>query len=289
MKCFICELNVTSLPSLVYHYKIVHLLGPFNSYTCVENDCSKSFQNLSSLKKHILNKHENSVENNLSETSHSHSVILTDTYSYNSNNSGNYNVNNILFDQPKRAKPNEDEFDTDKCIEELHLGAVKFCLALHNNNNFCKSDVKNIQNDIEKKIINSIVNLLKGVIQKELQEPILLSKMSKVILGISDLFKLCKTEHLLNNWLKSNELISDEYKQFTINNEVNLISHNGHTAYNEIVTKGVLMPLKFQIKTYFEQNNNLNTAINKYNKLINCPESNTCSITNFIQGLLWKE
>lgn len=49
------------------------------------------------------------------------------------------------------------------------------------------------------------------------------------------------------------------------------------------------MPLKFQIKTYFEQNNNLNTAIDKYNKLTNCPESNTHSITNFIQGSLWKE
>jgi hypothetical protein len=49
------------------------------------------------------------------------------------------------------------------------------------------------------------------------------------------------------------------------------------------------MLLKFQIKTYFEQNNNLDTTINKYNKLINFAESNTHSITNFIQGLLWKE
>jgi len=94
---------------------------------------------------------------------------------------------------------------------------------------------------------------------------------------------------LLNNWLKKNELISNECKQFTINNKVNLISNNGQTVYDEILTKGIIMPFKFQIKTYFEQNNNLNTAINKYNKLISCPESNTCSITNFIQGSLWKE
>jgi len=80
---------------------------------------------------------------------------------------------------------------------------------------------------------------------------------------------------LLNNWLKSNEFISDQYKQFTINNEVNLISNNGQTAYNEILTRGILMPIEFQIKTYFEQNNNSDTAINKYNKLINCHESNT--------------
>jgi len=229
----------------------------------------------------------NSVEDNLSETTLSRSRIMTDTNTCNS--SSNNDASNILFDQPKRSKLNEDTFNTDNYIEELHFGAVKFCLTLHNNNNFCKSDVQNIQNDIENNILNPIIKILKGVIQKEVQEPLLLSKFSQVILGISDFFKFCKTEYLLNNWLKSNELISDKYKQFTINNEVNLISNNGQTAYNEILTKGVLMPLKFQIKTYFEQNNNLNTAINKYNKLINYPESNTHSITNFIQGSLWKE
>ncbi|KAF0711407.1 C2H2-type domain-containing protein [Aphis craccivora] len=259
MKCFICELNVPSLPSLVYHYKIIHLLGPFNSYTCVEDDCLKSFQSLSSLKKHILNKHVNSVEDNLSETTVSCSGILTDTIIYksisSSNNSDNNDASNILFDQPKRAKLNEETFDTNNCIEELHLGAVKFCLKLHNNNNCCKSDVQNIQSDIENNILNPIIKLLMGVIQKEVQEPLILSKFSQVILGITDLFKFCKTEYLLNNWLKNNEFISDQYKQFTINNEVNLISNNGQTAYNEILTKDVLMPLKFQIKTYFEYSN----------------------------------
>lgn len=56
---------------------------------------------------------------------------------------------NILFDQPKRAKLNEETFETNNCIEELHLRAVTFCLKLRNNNNFCKSDVQNIQSDIE--------------------------------------------------------------------------------------------------------------------------------------------
>lgn len=94
MKCFNCELNVPSLPSPVYHYKIIHLLGPFNSYTCVEDDCSKSIQSLSSLKKHILNKHVNSVEVNLSETTLSRSGILTDTINYNSISSSNNSDNN---------------------------------------------------------------------------------------------------------------------------------------------------------------------------------------------------
>jgi len=73
MKCFICELNVQSLPSLIYYHKIIQVLEPFNSYTWIEEDCLKSFQNLRSLKKHILNKHVNPVEDNFPETTHSHS------------------------------------------------------------------------------------------------------------------------------------------------------------------------------------------------------------------------
>jgi len=122
------------------------------------------------------------VEDNLPpETAHSHSCILTDTESYNSTNFVSNDASNILLNQPKRAKPNEDMFDTNNCIEELHLGAVKFCLTLHNKNNFCKSDVQNIQSDIENNILNPITNLLKGVIQEEIQDSLLLSKFTKVI------------------------------------------------------------------------------------------------------------
>jgi len=93
------------------------VLGPFNSCTCIEDNFSKSFQSLGSLKKHILNKHVNPVEDNLPETAHSHSGILTDTNSYDSNDSISNDASNILFDKPKRAKPNEDMFDTNNCIE----------------------------------------------------------------------------------------------------------------------------------------------------------------------------
>lgn len=53
--------------------------------------------------------------------------------------------------------------------------------------------------------------------------------------------------------------------------------------YDEVSTEGVLMPLKFQIKKYFEQSNNLNTALNLFNSLISYPESITnFSMSNFI-------
>lgn len=59
----------------------------------------------------------------------------------------------------------------------------------------------NIKDDIEVKLIKPITSLLKNMIKNEIKDPLVLSKFSTVISSISDPFKYCKTEHVLNNWL----------------------------------------------------------------------------------------
>lgn len=60
--------------------------------------------------------------------------------------------------------------------------------------------------------------------------------------------------------------------------------------YDEQNAKGILMPLRFQFKKYFEQNNNLNFALNRYDKLMNLSVLDEHgALSNFIQGSLWKE
>lgn len=50
------------------------------------------------------------------------------------------------------------------------------------------------------------------------------------------------------------------------------------------------MPLQFQIKKYFEENNYLNIALNRYDNLMNSSLLNENSLlSNFVQGSLWKE
>lgn len=286
MFCFICEdVQVPTLTSLVIHYKVIHLLGPYSTYSCKENNCSQSFQTLSSFKKHVLNKHINSFENN------------EVTQCNNKNNSQlNYDVHmhdidvaNNTFDEIPQI-PSEKLFDFNESIQQFHLLAVQFCLNLHNNNNFCRSDVLNIKDNIEVKLIKPIVSLLKNIIKNEIKDPLILSKFCTVISAISDPFKFCQTEHSLNNWLATNDFISDKFQQFTINNEVHLINHNGEIIYDELSTKGILMPLKFQIQKYFEQNNNLDLALKRYNNLMNYSVSDeNVTLSNFVQGSLWKE
>lgn len=120
-----------------------------------------------------------------------------------------------------------------------------------------------IKDNIEVKLIKSITSSLENIIKNEVKDPLILSKFSTIISVISNLFKFCKTEHVLNNWL------ADKFQHFTINNEIHLVSHNGEITYNELTTKGILMPLKFQIKKYFEQNNNHDLALKRYESLMN--------------------
>lgn len=288
MFCSVCEVQAPTLASLVTHYKVKHLLGPFSTYTCKENNCSQSFQTLSSFKKHVLKKHIKTFQNDEmaqynNNSSIDHQNVITQDINI---------VDNMLTDKlPDEVPqiPSGKTFNVDICIQQFHSLAVQFCLNLHNNNNFCRSDVLNIKNDIEEKIIRPITTLLESI-QIEIKDPLIRSQFSAVTLAISDTFKFCKTENLLNNWLTSNDFIRDQFQQFTINNEINLVSHNGKTLYDEQNTKGILMPLNFQFKKYFEQNNNLNLALNRYNELISCSVLDQNSIlTNFIQGSLWKD
>jgi len=92
-------------------------------------------------------------------------------------------------------------------MQIFHSLAVQFCLNLHKNNNFCRSDVLNVQNDIEVKIIKPIISLLENIIQNEIKDPLTLSKFTTVTSAISDPFKFCRTEHFLNVWLTSNALL----------------------------------------------------------------------------------
>lgn len=293
MICFICKKHLLTFASLISHYKIIHLLGPHSSYTCSENNCTQSFQTLSSFKKHFIKKH--SIENHLDKSETNNEILINnDIVNFCDVQMISNEVNNDETFKDFQNLPEipliKVEIDINKSIEQLHMSAVGFALSLHNNNNFCRSDVLNIIDDIEDKIIKPITSLLEGVTKSEISDPLILSKFSKITSAISGYFKLCKTEYLLTKCLTTNELLCDTLHQFTINNEINLVSHNGHTMYDENITKGVLMPLKYQFKKYFELNNNLNIQLKRYNNLISYPVSDeNCYMTNFIQGSLWKE
>jgi len=78
------------------------------------------------------------------------------------------------------------EIDINKSIEQLQMSVVQFTFSSHNNNNFCRSDVLSIIDDIDNNIIKPITLLLEGVTQNEISDPLTLSKLSKISSAISN-------------------------------------------------------------------------------------------------------
>ncbi|KAF0685501.1 ACYPI54654 protein, partial [Aphis craccivora] len=161
---------------------------PHSSYTCSENNCTQSFQTLSSFKKHFIKKH--SIENHLDKSETNNEILINnDIVNFCDVQMISNEVNNDETFKDFQNLPEipliKVEIDINKSIEQLHMSAVGFALSLHNNNNFCRSDVLNIIDDIEDKIIKPITSLLEGVTKSEISDPLILSKFSKITSAIS--------------------------------------------------------------------------------------------------------
>jgi len=256
MICFICEAVVNSLHALVAHFKIIHLLKSNSTYTCCEAFCSQSFNCLSSFKRHVLKKHVSQNSNNITLLHNEQHDVLNNEVS---EEVSNKNIN-ICLNENKNKKCVDNmvvikTFDFENAVELLYQSTVKFILCLHNSNNFNISDVTFIQSELKENVLKPMASVFKNLIEKEITEPLQLSKFLKFETVILDPFIYCGTEHRLNNWLKQRNLLSPLH-QFTINNEVVPMDHTGNITYDEKITKGALLPIKQQFKLFFEHDNN---------------------------------
>lgn len=277
MICFVCKTKHFSLKSLVAHLKIFHDLRPESTYHCCEQSCSQSFGNLKSFKRHLLRKHC-LLNSNINKSNEEGNV----------ENKSNTIINENSLVIPGINTPNLEEeglviFNKKKIEKTIQNSAAEFITCLHNNNNFSVKDIEKIQKQIQDKILNPILNSFDNfrISESSVQSPVnlLLLEFKSII---SNTFELCSTTYRLHKWLMKNDLTSNIF-QFSINDEINIISHNGQPIYDECVTKGTLLPLKFQFKKTFENHNLLE------NYSINRQKTSNSNISSFTDGNLWKE
>lgn len=275
MICYVCKFNTESWKSLVYHFKIFHLLKFDSNYTCCEETCTQSFHNLATFKRHLHKKHiAPLLEPELEPSCYNNSPLLPQS-------TETVDSQNFLTETPV----NEIPFNLDLFSETIYTSAIEFIVSLHNNNNFTRVDIISIQTGILDSIIAPIVSMLKAIIDDEIKEPISRGKFHRVTSVIENTFQYCNSEYRLIDWLKKNEYLCNIY-QFTINKEICPVQHIGESVYDEKNTTGALLPLKFQFKKYFEQGDNFKKQFTKLNFYKN---NESTSMENFVQGNLWKK
>lgn len=150
---------------------------------------------------------------------------------------------------------------------QLNFG-INTALKLHSRNNFSRKDVNSLVSIIQSGVIDPIVRDFQnyidvnfGAISTSSQR----ASLSTLIAKYENAFVRCRSDYQLFKYLHKYNLTSDAY-EFTINKEIAPIFRNGELRIDEEKCTGVLLPIAFQFRRFFEQHDRLSCAINELNK-----------------------
>jgi len=154
-------------------------------------------------------------------------------------------------------------FNFDTYLKKNINLALQFSLALHNNNNFSRKNVVEIQEYVNLYIITPLLDTFTDFAKSTFlfEHPSLYNSFSSLVFNLRNPFNLFNSDYKLHTFLK-NEGFIDDLKEVTINDQIVPAHSTGILENKQIITKGVILPLKFQFKTFFEKNNLLETTLN---------------------------
>ena len=285
MNCFVCSCNFENYTIFMDHLKNTHYLGNRDAYFC--GKCKQHF-NFKSYKKHIL-KHFNisSAENKQQEIPIINQIPSTtkiDAIKTNVTDTHNpicFNAGHESSDF--NSSENAHTYNIDNIFQKITESALKFSLSLHATTNLSRNDVFEIQ--------KKIVLLITTPILKSFEQFLNHHYANQIDLSLRQLLNICSNpfESMQSNYkfFKILEKFSlyESPLNYTIDNKIGLIHLRGEASLGEKKTKGVILPLKFQFRNFFEKENRLEEAIQDIQKLLSIPDY----LSNFVQGDLWKQ
>lgn len=283
VKCYICHRDFQSAKTLIGHLKILHGCEKNGSYLCGEELCYQSFQNFSAFKKHITRAHGQGESVSFAPSTNGNKINIVQRKC-------NPNVDkDILVEQDLCNVITDNDvldgiknFDFSSFEKHLFENVFKFVLSLHNNNNFNRKDVTDLQSSINETIISPILESLNTLSSNLCVED---SYKIKNFVGVcKNPFEKISTEHKLLKTLTEQDKY-EKPEEFFINREILNVYRRGESILGEKINKGILLPLKFQIRKLFEDERLLKKCLDKMKSL----GESEIGIRNFVQGKLWEE
>lgn len=219
-----------------------------------DKDISNAFENQDCNVDDTQNDIQNNREFNVSAINHSTASLISNS-AY--NNIPSYDNETINETRPSKMIKIEDssipEFQMEESLKKMINFVTEFVLTLHNNKNFSRKDVFEIQEYANKCLIDPLLDIMKLFVNNKLQaNNSVHNEFCSLISNCRNPFKFLNTEYLLHNWLR-NENYIENIQEFTIDNTIRPIHQNGNFTYDEKQTKGALMPLRFQFKKHLKK------------------------------------
>lgn len=278
---------------MIRHFKLKHDLTTNSIYRCSETGCNQAFQNLRNFKKHMNRKHLSCIdsieeENNQNIFIDGINNTFTEKYCIGSYDTPLLNKKNTQYaennNDPEVCNGRNEEYCVEDIINKLNNSVAVFFLAQYDNDNFTRKDVLDIHAGLEKNILEPLLNSFKIFGDFFLiKDSMAYNKLCGFLALCKHLLKPFQTDHFVQKWLKENNLKAD-LQEFVINSEISVQHKQGRLDIDKKDTKGILLPLKFQLQTFFEKRNVLSSMLHNIKTL----ENDKSSLSNFVQGILWK-
>lgn len=133
--CFVCQRNFPNADILVRHLKVLQGWEKYSSFKCCESSCRQSFQNAKAYKKHLKRVHTaiefdaKRITNHITDDE----IVLP--------------IRESSPTIPKETLPTTIP-DCNINLKDLYEKELQFILLIHNNNNFTRKDVTELQANI---------------------------------------------------------------------------------------------------------------------------------------------
>lgn len=268
--CSKCAFSNADVNVLIVHLKSAHCLSTNSTFTCMQNTCPQKFTNLSSFKRHLTKQHPANC-NADSENSQPIYTSTSDTSSAANKKSQPPVIEHTSGSDTSSISIAQFKNDREK-------SALAFLCKLHSNSSLSRHIVLEIASEISEEF-KKTCDALKQIILPKISDDDS-DEISDILSFCSTPFDKINTEYLLLKELESRNLYEGPI-QYTINNEVSVITSSNNPTFDEKETKGVLMPLKFQFKKIFELPMVFDKTVQRMNDL-----KENSKISNFYNGKL---
>lgn len=179
----------------------------------------------------------------------------------------------------------EQEIPTIPMNEEIMNAVLQIVLELHSKPNFARSDVFTIQSLIMKLLEILLTIILSKTNNCQCQTKTTIEKIIKVFMGVLNSVKsdygLIKVLMKLN---LAKDLENKDY-EFTISKELGVVFKDRCRYFGDIVNRGMIMPLRFQIKEFLNRQGRLAEMVENIKKLSIPSET----ISHILQGSSWAQ
>lgn len=267
--CFKCESSFASVDCLITHLKYHHLIPQNNNLICKVDSCNQLFSNYKSFKLHLTKTHSRKLDN-----SNKKSLNVVRTQRNVSRNE--VQENNFFQDISQNLAQNSSHnFDVQQLVKSVKKQAILLTMRLHSQSFMPRSEVRAIQNMISN-LMSYVTNTLKMFMGT--QTSATFEELDIILSACSSPFDDIRSEHRLLKQLTDMHIFHP-HSSFVIQNTTVPRIVKGNCVLSANVLDMHVMPIKFQIKSFFELPNILNVTIENQKTM-----QNHSSIINFVNS-----